>query len=265
LRKAATAFRQGLALYAKLAAEFPEESIYRHGQSGVLNHLGRALRSLPGEAAAALRCHEQALDLATRFVAECPEQPHYRNELVRSHFGWGITVLRAERPADAVQAFAKALDAARPPPGTPDSAVNWSQVASVHNEWAWLLANYADVKLRDPKRAVALAQRAVELAPDDAGFWNTLGTAHYRAGDPKAALAALQQSMDRSRGGDSFDWFFAAMAHWQLGNKEAAVHSYQRATTWMGQHRAGDAELRRFRAEATQLLGVITKKDSSPR
>jgi serine/threonine protein kinase/tetratricopeptide (TPR) repeat protein len=260
LRQAAAEFRKGLTIYEKLAAEFPEESAYRQRRAGTLNSLGRALRTLPGEAAAALRCHEQALALAAKLVADFPEQPQYRTELVRSHFGRGITLERTERLSEAVQAFQKALDASHPPSGTPQSAVNWSQVAAVHNEWAWLLATCPDARLRDPVRAVELGKRAVELAPQVGIFWNTLGAAHYGAGNCKEALSALHESMKLCRGGDSFDWFFVAMAHWQLGDKEQAMKWYRRAVEWQDRHKAGDTELRRFRAEAAQLLAVTDKK-----
>ena len=64
-----------------------------------------------------------------------------------------------------------------------------------HNGLAWLLATCSDAKFRDPKQAVALAKRAVELDPNNWGYLNTLGAAYYRAGDWKAAIAALEKSM----------------------------------------------------------------------
>src|SRR5439155_5853056 len=65
--------------------------------------------------------------------------------------------------------------------------------AEAHNELAWLLATCPDEKLRDPARAVELARKAVQLAPKVGNYWNTLGVAHYRAGDWKAAIAALDK------------------------------------------------------------------------
>lgn len=52
--------------------------------------------------------------------------------------------------------------------------------------------------------------------------WNTLGAAHYRAGDYKAAITALERSMKVRNGGDSFDWFFLALAHRHLENTDEA-------------------------------------------
>ena len=122
------------------------------------------------------------------------------------------------------------------------------------------MATCPDSKLRDPVQAVALAKKAVELGPNQGSFWNTLGVAHYRAGDWKGAIAALQKSMELRKGGTSFDWLFLAMTHWQLGEKEKARAWYDKAVEWMDKTQPKDEELRRFRAEAEELLGVKDKK-----
>ena len=127
------------------------------------------------------------------------------------------------------------------------------------NNLAWLLANNPDVGHRDPKRAVQLATGAVELASLVAN-WNTLGVARYRAGDWKAAIEALTKSMELGNGGDSTDWFFLAMAHWQLGDKTQARSWYDKAVPWMEKNQPKNEELIRFRDEAGALLGVNSKK-----
>jgi serine/threonine protein kinase/tetratricopeptide (TPR) repeat protein len=119
---------------------------------------------------------------------------------------------------------------------------------------ARLLATSADSKVRNPSRAVALASKAVELGPKSGHFWNTLGAAHYRAGAWEAAIAALNRSMKLRKGGDSFDWFFLAMAHWRLGDKVQARKWYDRAIQWMEKNVPRNEELRRFRAEAGELM-----------
>jgi tetratricopeptide (TPR) repeat protein/serine/threonine protein kinase len=132
--------------------------------------------------------------------------------------------------------------------------------ANAHNQAAWFLATCPDAKLRDPKRAVELAKKAVTLAPNEGNSWNTLGVAHYRAGQWQRAVGALKKSMDLRKGGDSCDWLFLAMAHWQLGEKDQAQQWYDRAVQWMDKNRPTDEELRRFRAEAAELLQVKDEK-----
>ncbi len=46
------------------------------------------------------------------------------------------------------------------------------------------------------------------------------------------------------------------MAHWRLGEKDESRRWYARAVAWMEKNRPGDEELKRFRAEATELLGA---------
>ena len=74
-------------------------------------------------------------------------------------------------------------------------------------------------------------------------------------------MAALEKAMELRKGGDSFDWFFLAMAHWQLGDKEQARKHYDRAGQWMEKNRLQDKGLRRFHAEAAALLGLPQPPD----
>jgi serine/threonine protein kinase/Tfp pilus assembly protein PilF len=130
-----------------------------------------------------------------------------------------------------------------------------------HNYCAWLLATCPDAKVRNPLRAVELAQKAVQLAPAKGDFWNTLGVAQYRVGDWKAALGALKQSIQLRKGGRASDFFFVAMAHLQLGHRDEASRWYGRALKWMEVNKQPlrmdpllAEELRGFRLETEELL-----------
>ncbi len=133
---------------------------------------------------------------------------------------------------------------------------------TTQNNLSWLLATCPDAKFRDPGRAVALAKEAVKLAPKEGNHWNTLGVAHYRAGDWKAAVAGLEKSNELLGGKElSFNAFLLAMAHWQMGNKDEARQWHAQAVRWMEKNKPQDEELRRFRTEAAELLGIGPKKD----
>jgi serine/threonine protein kinase len=190
-REAAGQIRQGIGILERLVSEFPDEPSYRHHQVSVLNGLGLNLRDLSDERANALQCHEEAIRLCDPLIAEFPDRPLYWNQLVRAHFGRGIVLRLMGRPAEAAEAFQQAIDVYRPYSETYNEAGSREQFASVHNEWAWMLATWPDAKYRDPDRAIALARKAVELAPEHAGFWNTLGVAAYRVQDWRAAIEAL--------------------------------------------------------------------------
>ena len=81
--------------------------------------------------------------------------------------------------------------------------------------------------LRDPARAVALAQRV--LPPSAGHYWRYLALAQYRSEQWQAAANSIQQAMDLRQGGDAFDWLLLAMAQWQLGQKDAALETYSQA------------------------------------
>ena len=57
-----------------------------------------------------------------------------------------------------------------------------------------------------------------------------------------------------AKGATSFDWFFLAMAHDQLGHHDEARKLYDQAVVWMDANASDNEELRRFRAEAEDVL-----------
>jgi tetratricopeptide (TPR) repeat protein len=133
--------------------------------------------------------------------------------------------------------------------------------AEAHSGLAWLLATCPDAKFHDPGVAATHARKAVELAPRQGWAWTPLGIAQYRNGDWKAAVAALNKSIQIQKGSDSSDFFFLAMAHWQLNDKDQARAWYDQAVPWMDKNRPQDGELKRFRAEAAALLGLAKAAD----
>ena len=142
---------------------------------------------------------------------------------------------------------------------------------ALHQEWcdcandlAWLLASSADPAVRDPAGAVALAVKTVERDPRCSTYWNTLGAAHYRAGDFQAATADLDQAVALGNGGTVFDHVFLAMAHMQLGNREIARHWFDRAMIEMDHSPPGHAELRRLREEASTLISAVSAAVTAP-
>ena len=107
-------------------------------------------------------------------------------------------------------------------------------------------------------KALADFSQAVKLVSSDENIPNAPGVAHPRAEDWKAAIAALGKSM-KLRNGGLCDWFFLAMANWQLGEKQEARKWYGRAVDWMEKNKPHNEESRRFRAEAEKLIGMKKK------
>jgi Flp pilus assembly protein TadD len=144
-------------------------------------------------------------------------------------------------------------------------AARRSDDPALQNDFAWAMLTCADPKLRHVPHAIVLATRAAELAPADPKVWRTLGVARYREGHPAAAVEALRKSMELAGGGDASDWFFLAASHWKLGEKEPARRWYERAVQWTQKRRPGSVELRRFRAEVTELLGAKAGAQDEPK
>jgi serine/threonine-protein kinase len=178
--------------------------------------------------------------------AASPEDLKYPPRLIRSYLKLNSLLWDLGLQREAAEALRKALEV---DPENP----------AVNNELAWLLATSPELGLRDPATAVRLAQKAVEAERKSGNFWNTLGVAHYRYGDVKAAIDELETAMSLRGGGDSFDWFFLAMAHWRLGEHDKAKTWFDRAVQWLDKHRPNDDQLRRFRAEAETILAETPK------
>jgi serine/threonine-protein kinase len=129
--------------------------------------------------------------------------------------------------------------------------------APVRNRLAWFRAMCPDPAFRDPAQAVQHAAKAVALtrASPKPWYWNTLGVAHYRAGDWRAAVDGLRQSVALGWD-DGYNSFFLAMAHARLGDRTEARRWYDlglrnqsAALSFAG------TELGRIRREAEQVLG----------
>lgn len=158
------------------------------------------------------------------------------------------------RPDEADAAWRQALDllaaAIQADPAADAPRRRWCDCA---NDLAWLRANHPDPSRRDPESAVVLARRAVDEYPEAAAYWNTLGAAHYRAGDPAAAIDALERARALA-GGTAFDDVFLAMARHRAGDPEGARHALARAMLGAERDHPGHAELATLCDEAHSLI-----------
>ncbi len=129
--------------------------------------------------------------------------------------------------------------------------------AELTNYLAWLVVVCPDPKSRDVKQALELARKAVAAAPDDWRFLRTLGVAQHLTGDDRAAIKALNRSLELHQGGEAIDYFPLAAAHQKLGHKEEARKWYDKgvARTTTNEYPYA-AELTVLRADAEALLGI---------
>jgi tetratricopeptide (TPR) repeat protein/tRNA A-37 threonylcarbamoyl transferase component Bud32 len=172
-----------------------------------------------------------------------PEDSRRQFLLVRSYLELACLLEERGRQEEADQLHRKAFQVD-------------AQDPAIDNELAWFLANCAEKRWRNPEKAVRLAQKAVLSNPKSPGYWNTLGVARYRKGDGKGAIADLERAINLRAGGNGCDWFFLAMIHCRLGDRDEARTCLDRAVQWTDKYAPRSNELRRFRAEAErELLG----------
>jgi serine/threonine protein kinase/Tfp pilus assembly protein PilF len=205
-----------------------------------------------GEAPQSQAMMRKAFALLEGLVAAYPAEAAYRKELLKAHYLMGLLHTSLKQPAEAREEYARTAELHR-------LALAHDPDAGELNHFAWFLVDCPDPALRDPAEAVALARRAVGLAPEAAAYWNTLGVAHYRAGAWADAAAALERSVALGAGGDPSDWFFLAMAAWHLGDRPRAERWYGKAARTLGQTVALPEYWLRYRAEAEALMGPPPK------
>jgi serine/threonine protein kinase len=125
------------------------------------------------------------------------------------------------------------------------------------NDLAWMMASDVRLAVHDARRAIALADLAVKQRPQAGEFWCTLGVAHYRAGQWRAAEEALTRARAMLKGRDPCGAGFAlAMACWQAGERERARDCYDQAVRGARALSPPSPRVQALWAEAAALLGL---------
>ena len=163
-----------------------------------------------------------------------------------SYVNLGLALKGKGRMDDAIDMFEHAIEL-KP---------NLANAQRGLNLMAQLLATSNDVSVRNPKKAVDLAQQLCKRTPTSGDFWNTLGVASYRAGDWQGAIAALEKSVNLRNGGDGHDHYYLAMAHGRLDHKAEAQKWFERAVQGMEQNPSRNHQMQQLRNEAELLLGL---------
>jgi len=84
------------------------------------------------------------------------------------------------------------------------------------NNLAFLLATTTDPKLRNPKEALSLAQKAVSAEPNNAAHQDTLARAYFETGQPEKAAEAEQRAVALKPDNPSYK---EALEKYRAGNR----------------------------------------------
>jgi tetratricopeptide (TPR) repeat protein len=237
-RRAIETFEQFRSLDPPHAAHYIADTLRRLGRLQVS-------RGQLGEAEQSLR---RAVAIHGERAAKFPDVRWNDEEWAAAYLDLARLLIKTGRPQEAAPLITRAAGFDDP---------------DVQNSIAWRLATDPDLSGRDPILAVELAQRAIATRLDDGNIWNTLGAARYRNGQPKEAIAAFEKSMELRHGGEASDWFFLAMCHWQLGQKDAARKWYDQAVVWTDKYQPNNRQLQRFRTEAEELLKIAATRPAT--
>jgi tetratricopeptide (TPR) repeat protein len=203
LPEAEDAYLQALGLYTHLVLDYPGE----HGYEDMQQQTQRSLAGL-------------------RSLKPLMERIRENQEIAR--------LVAAGRYTEAKKVLVRVIDRQEKLLAESPTNQNYQHIlAGQRNALAWFLVMCPDVRERNPLQAVELAKKAVAQFPKNWAFRNTLGAAHYRAGNWQKSLAALEKAMQQGGGGNSFDYFFAAMAHQRLGHSQEARQWLSKATLTM--------------------------------
>jgi tetratricopeptide (TPR) repeat protein/serine/threonine protein kinase len=174
---------------------------------------------------------------------EFREAIRLKPENAMAHYNLGNALINQDKAADAEAEYREAIRL------KPD-------YAEAHSNLAWLLATCPDPKLRDPRRAVEHAQKAVALDPKGALHWGNLGVAQYRAGQWREAVLALEKADEMQKAGPLPYRFFLAMAYGKLDRKDEARKTFAQTVERMEKRASPSGNLRRIRAEAEEVLKI---------
>jgi tetratricopeptide (TPR) repeat protein len=234
-------------------------------RADAMDGLGHSLMAA-GRLEESVAAFGEALTLRDELAAEAPVDDRFR-DLAIAREGLSRALAEAGRVDEAVEERQMALRIWEAlADNSPKDAEYREHRVDTLNDLAWLLATDPDLALRDPGRALALAEEAIRIAPDHDASWNTLGVARYRAGDWAGAIEALERSALSVPGeaGTAFDHYFLAMAWSQLHREDQAEEWLERGTAWVAKHRPGHSPLDRFRREAESLLRAESNGDGVP-
>jgi tetratricopeptide (TPR) repeat protein/cell division septation protein DedD len=142
-----------------------------------------------------------------RAIADCTEALHLNPRAAKALYSRGFARDRQGDPGGAMRDYIQVLK------------VN-SGYIEAFNSMAWIMATSPDDRLRDGRRAVAYAEKAVGSSPPDINFLDTLAAAYAEAGRFEEAIAIenrIVSLLAAARQADAIPMHVKRMNHYEEG------------------------------------------------
>jgi len=255
-KEAESYYRSALPYQERLFNLEPDGRNHAKDLGGTLLSIGNVCQysGRPKDAEAAFN---RVIEISERLVEKRPENPQYLRLLGIAWFNRGNLFGQVGRFRESRESYEKAI------PLQEKLVARFAgfgggqkDLSETYNNLAMLLADCADIAHRDPKQALTLALKSVQLMSQSGDKWNTVGICRCRLGQWKECTEDMEKAMKLRDGGDSNDWYFLAIAHHKLGNQDDAKTWFTRAAKWRTEHAAQDANLKRYHDEAREVLGI---------
>jgi serine/threonine protein kinase len=253
LDEAAKRSRESTAAYERLSGLYPGIAHYR---TFLHSHRER-LR----DALTAMGRLEEAEEVARRDVesthSELAEEP--KDILSRFLFAWAsyglANVLFArELHQEAADHYRPALKLFE------QLAAEYPDVARHPHHLSWVLATCPAKQFRDPRRAVSLAKRVLQISAKNPDLWNALGEAQISTGDYAAAIESFKTA--KRLAGIQLPLHVRqtlALAYWHSGEQQRGRQLYDEVVQELETKPSGlwyTVEYRVVRADVEDAMGI---------
>ena len=107
----------------------------------------------------------------------------------------------------------------------------FSEVAKELHFTAWTCGLHSQA-VNDYTLALKLAQKAIDLEPENQQYINGLGAVQFRAGQFEQALESFKSataSEESENTSNAYTYYFLAMTHWKLDQQDPALETLKQA------------------------------------
>ena len=187
-REALAMIGEGITRLDPLVAAAPDNAELRRRTAVAWTYKANAQIAL-GDAGGGADSFARAVALLDVLVRADPANVRYRTDLSYMLNRQADLLVKAGRSPEARPVTLRALGMLG------ENATRSGASSEALNEYAWALVSCVPADLRQPERALQLAQRAVAAVPGNAVYLHTLAWGYYLTGNRSAAVAAAEKAV----------------------------------------------------------------------